>query len=178
MYAFGGYGTHFGKLNIPRAIALFNDELFVADAINHRIHTFNTGGNPLRVVGSFGTGPGQLNAPVALAFDSKGNLHVADKGNARIQVYESQSGGWLGSYGARGTDAGQFSAPNSIVIDKNDFVYIADAATSSLSIFDSEGELVERRKPVLDSGVEAVPWRLHLSPDDTLLVTTTAGADT
>ncbi len=39
--------------------------------------------------GDQGSGPGEFNIPHALAFDSKGRLFVADRGNNRIQIFDS-----------------------------------------------------------------------------------------
>jgi hypothetical protein len=39
--------------------------------------------------GDHGSGPGQFNTPHSIAADAKGNIYVADRGNRRIQVFDS-----------------------------------------------------------------------------------------
>jgi sugar lactone lactonase YvrE len=60
--------------------------------------------------------------PHALAFDSKGRLFVADRGNNRIQIFD-QDGKFLEEWK-------QFSRPSGIFIDKNDVIYVADSESS------------------------------------------------
>ena len=40
-------------------------------------------------MGNAGHGPGQFNTPHNIAIDNQGNLYVADRGNARIQVFDT-----------------------------------------------------------------------------------------
>ena len=43
----------------------------------------------MKSIGSRGTAPDQFNTPHAITSDAKGNIYVADRGNSRIQVYDS-----------------------------------------------------------------------------------------
>ena len=40
------------------------------------------------VIGKLGSGPGELETPHSIAFDSRGRLIVADRGNDRIQILD------------------------------------------------------------------------------------------
>jgi DNA-binding beta-propeller fold protein YncE len=51
-----------------------------------RISVFDAHGLFLRTIGKAGTGPGEFRTPHAIAFDSAGNLVVADRSNHRVQV--------------------------------------------------------------------------------------------
>jgi hypothetical protein len=73
--------------NRPSAIAIApNADIFVADGhnsppnsqVNARIIKFSKNGKFIKTWGKLGTGPGEFNAPHALAFDSKGRLFVGD----------------------------------------------------------------------------------------------------
>jgi DNA-binding beta-propeller fold protein YncE len=57
--------------------------------------------------------------PHGLAFDSKGRLYVADRGNNRIQVFD-QEGKYL-------WEMKQFSRAAGLFIDKKDNIYVADS---------------------------------------------------
>ena len=51
---------------------------------------FDHNGEFLFCFGSNGEGNGQFNAPTGLAVDAQDNILVADWGNSRIQIFDSQ----------------------------------------------------------------------------------------
>ena len=64
---------------------------FISDGyINSRVAKVDKNGNWLKSFGEPGSGPGQLNTPHSIAADAKGNIYVADRGNRRIQVFDSE----------------------------------------------------------------------------------------
>ena len=66
--------------------------IFITDGyINHRLVKYDKNGRYLREVGSAirGAEPYQFNTPHGLAMDAQGNVYVADRGNARIQVFDN-----------------------------------------------------------------------------------------
>src|SRR5438045_4554819 len=60
-----------------------------------------------RVVGTYGSGPGQMAYPEGVAVDDLGRLFVADTGNNRIERFD-QAGVFLGEFGGFGFGEGQF----------------------------------------------------------------------
>jgi DNA-binding beta-propeller fold protein YncE len=65
-------------------------DVFVADGYdNSRVAKFNKDGDYLKTIGSRGNQPGQFNTPHTIAADAKGNIYVGDRGNSRIQVFDS-----------------------------------------------------------------------------------------
>jgi hypothetical protein len=105
----GGPGYDAGQFLHPRGLTLFTDpatqetRVYVCDAGNHRIQVLTLDGVPLGAFGGFGSGPGQFNAPtaIAVAFPEFGDpdiegeetaadplLVVADQRNNRLQVFE------------------------------------------------------------------------------------------
>ncbi len=90
-----------------------------------RIIKYDRNGNFLESWGSIGTAPGEFRTPHALAFDSRGRLFVADRGNVRIQIFE-QDGTFI-------TEWKQFGRLSGIFIDKNDVLYAADSESSAVS---------------------------------------------
>ncbi len=110
--------------NQPSAVAIGrNGDIFVADGhdanTNARIVKFTKEGKFIKTWGKKGTGPGEFDAPHALAFDSKGRLFVADRGNSRIQIFD-QDGAFIDQWT-------QFSRPSGLYIDRNDVIYVSDS---------------------------------------------------
>jgi len=100
-----------------------NGNVFVSDGhggdSNARILKFTKDGKFIKTWGKKGTGPGEFDTPHNLAFDSRGRLFVADRGNSRIQIFD-QEGTFLDQWK-------QFGRPSGIYIDKNDTLYAADS---------------------------------------------------
>jgi sugar lactone lactonase YvrE len=90
-----------------------------------RISKFKSDGTFVKSWGKMGTGPSEFRTPHALAFDSKGRLFVADRGNVRLQVFD-QEGNFLGETKA-------FSRLSGIAIDRNDVLYGADSESAATS---------------------------------------------
>jgi len=65
--------------------------IYVADGIgsNNRIAKFDKDEHYLKTIGQTGSGPAQFNKIHGLVSDAQGNLYVADAGNRRIQVLDS-----------------------------------------------------------------------------------------
>src|SRR5271168_4235896 len=63
---------------------------YISDGyINSRIAKVDKDGNWLMSWGEPGSGPGQFNVPHSIALDAAGNVYVADRGNHRIQVFDT-----------------------------------------------------------------------------------------
>ncbi len=64
--------------------------IFISDGYtNSRVVKYDKFGKFIKSVGSRGAAPGQMNTPHGLQVDAKGNVYVADRGNARIQVFDN-----------------------------------------------------------------------------------------
>ena len=84
----GSPGTGSGELSYPYDVAFPPGNatcLYVVEYGNHRMQKFTLEGKSLGCWGGPGTQPGQLNSPWALAVDSRGNVHVVDSENHRVQ---------------------------------------------------------------------------------------------
>jgi sugar lactone lactonase YvrE len=113
----------------PTAIVVAaNGDIFVADGHNacgcpnSRVVKFSAVGKFIKVIGKKGSGPGELDDPHSLAFDSQGRLFVADRSNNRIQIFD-QEGTSLATWK-------QFGRPSGIFIDKNDTLYVTDSEST------------------------------------------------
>jgi hypothetical protein len=66
-------------------------DIFISDGyINSRIAKADKDGNWIKSWGNRGTNSGEFNTPHNIAADAKGNVYVADRGNRRIQVFDSE----------------------------------------------------------------------------------------
>jgi hypothetical protein len=62
---------------------------YISDGyVNSRVAKIDQNGDWVMSWGSRGTGPGELNTPHSIAVDAAGQVYVADRGNARIQVFD------------------------------------------------------------------------------------------
>ncbi len=65
-------------------------DIFVADGSrNSRIAKFDKNGTFIKSWGTRGPAPGQFNVPHSIVVDAKENIYVADRGNKRIQVFDT-----------------------------------------------------------------------------------------
>jgi DNA-binding beta-propeller fold protein YncE len=63
---------------------------YISDGyVNSRIAKVDKDGNWLKSWGEPGDQPGQFNVPHSIAVDTQNNIYVADRGNRRIQVFDS-----------------------------------------------------------------------------------------
>jgi len=98
---------------------------------------------PARPLTQNGNGAGQqsdlFNRPTDVAWDSAGNIYVADGlGNARIAKFD-KNGKFIKSWGTRGAGNGQFSTVAGIAIDSQGNVYAADPGNKRIQVFDGDG---------------------------------------
>jgi hypothetical protein len=139
----GGLATA-ARLNGPRGVAFDSlGTLYIADQNNHRVRNVDASGFITTVagngiVGFSGDGglatAAQLNFPGDIAFDSLGNLYIADRSNHRVRKVETSGiittvagngvAGFSGDGGA--ATAAQLNNPIGVAVDSSDNLYISD----------------------------------------------------
>ena len=88
----GRDGADQGHFNKPTDMVILpSGDIFVSDGYgNRRVVHFDANGKYVKEWGQAGTGPGQFALPHSIVADSKNQLYVADRENARIQVFDTK----------------------------------------------------------------------------------------
>jgi hypothetical protein len=67
-----------------------DDNVYITDGyINSRIAVFDRNGSWVKSWGEPGEGPGQFSVPHSIVIDRENHIYIADRGNARIQVFDT-----------------------------------------------------------------------------------------
>jgi peptidylamidoglycolate lyase len=136
---------HFDK---PTDVAVAEDgSFFVSDGYgNARVLKFAADGTLLLTWGSPGTAPGEFDLPHGIAIDQHGRVLVADRSNARVQVFD-QSGKFLDQW--QGPELGR---PYAAAAGQKSRVFIADGGDqpkappdrAGVAVVDADGHLITR----------------------------------
>lgn len=88
----GQAGEGPSTFNKPTDVAVApNGDVFVADGYaNSRVAHFDRHGKFIKAWGSLGTGPNNFSIVHSIVLDSRSRLYVADRNNARVQVYDQR----------------------------------------------------------------------------------------
>ncbi|NJN19671.1 MAG: TIGR03663 family protein [Oscillochloris sp.] len=182
----GGFGNQSGQFYEPRGLAVdAQGNLYVADTWNARIVKFDPEG---RVLASWGSGdqdladgriatitdgtiagnqanPLGLFGPRGVAVDNQGNVYIADTGNKRIVVTDSE-GNYLYQWGSAGTELGQFNEPTNVAVDAQGQVYVADTWNGRVQIFGPDGSGQVGPIPIITWNVAG--WRPNTYDDPSI----------
>ncbi len=111
--------THF---NEPTDVAIAPDgAVYVSDGYgNSRVARFSADGRFLADWGERGTGPGEFDTPHGITVDTQGRVYVADRSNARIQVFDRR-GTFLAQW--KGAELGR---PWAVTSGPDGLVYVVD----------------------------------------------------
>jgi DNA-binding beta-propeller fold protein YncE len=138
-----GQGAAGNQFSFPFGVAFDpQGRVFVADDINQRVLRFGPQPDYKYKArwGHYGTGPGQLAYPRAIASDATGALYVTNTGNDRIDVFD-RSGGLLRSWGISGRGKGQFNAPLGVGVDANGVRAVADSINGRIELLNPDGSV-------------------------------------
>uniref|UniRef100_A0A7S4EUW3 Copper type II ascorbate-dependent monooxygenase C-terminal domain-containing protein n=1 Tax=Chrysotila carterae TaxID=13221 RepID=A0A7S4EUW3_CHRCT len=162
-----GAGTD--TFNKPTDVAVdpSSGEVYVSDGYgNSRIIVFSAQGVYLRQWGSHGSGQGQFNVPHSITLDTRGRVYVADRENARIQVFTTK-GDFVAEWPSR---VGAFKATARIMKEPFRAHVSSIFYSASLDIFVvTEGAGVVLRSP---SGCEVAQNSGMNWPHDAIILPT------
>ena len=99
-----------------------------------RVLKFDSDGNFIKTWGGKGNGPGEFDLPHSLVFDAQGLLHIADRNNARIQVFDAD-----GSYISESQHPG---APCGLFMGADQHIWLAHGHTGQIMKLDLDGHVL------------------------------------
>jgi DNA-binding beta-propeller fold protein YncE len=132
----GRFGNKKDQFQYPVGIAVNrNDGSFaVTDTGSCSVKVFNADYKFVRTFGTQAMSPGNFVRPKGIAFDSQGNIWVADAAFNNFQIF-APTGQVRMFVGSPGIGPGQFQLPNALYIDKNDRVYVGDQLNGRIQVF-------------------------------------------
>lgn len=143
VYQWGQHGTENGHFLRPQGLAMdAKDQLWVADASNHRIQVFDVSGDEpifVRTIGSTGADPGQLSYPYQVDVAEDGTLTVGEFGNHRIQQLDGDDGTAIRLWGGPGRQPGELHQPWAFAIDSTGSVHVVDSYNHRIQRFEWPG---------------------------------------
>jgi DNA-binding beta-propeller fold protein YncE len=113
----------------------------VTDTGDERVEVFGLDGSFHRAWGGTGSGPNQFIEPVGIAVSPAGQVFVADSGNARISIFDTQ-GAAVAQWQVPEWQNAQFFEPY-LVFDQNGLLYASSPQTGSVLAYDSDGNVVD-----------------------------------
>jgi tripartite motif-containing protein 71 len=130
----------FGRIDPVGIAADRGGALYLADAERDRVLAFDFAGRPTGAIGGYGTRTGSMRGVRGLAVTPRGEIVVAERGNARVQRLTSAGRGlasWpLPVRAGRGALA--------VAADDSGRVAVADEAAGRLWVFDRAGTMLAR----------------------------------
>lgn len=170
--SFGHKGNSPGEFNMPTDVALApNGDIYVGEyGGNDRISRFTPRYEFVQSFGGPDSGEARLQRPQALAFDTAGELWVADAGNHRICRF-STDGRLEATFGQRGSGPGELSFPYGIDFLSDGTLVVAEYGNNRIQHFSRTGECLgiwgsAGRAP----GQVAYPWAVAVGRDDVVWV--------
>ena len=142
----GRVGTDEAHFDKPTDIAVLpTGDIFVSDGYgNRRVVHFDKTGKYVNQWGRAGNKPGEFALPHSIVADSRGRLYVADRENARIQVFDTK-GKLLDVWS-------DIITPWGLCVTENDEIWVCGSSPV--------------RKEVAD---EAVEWLVTPAPDELVM---------
>ena len=172
---FGTKGSGNSQFTEPQDVALDSEgHVWVADAGNNRLQEFKvtekegkTTAEYLNQFSKLNETPVLMKSPDGMAFDSSGDVWVADTKSARVDELTS-AGKYVTSFGTEGTGNGQFKEPRGIaILGKGEAadVYVADTGNNRVQEFSIKGTFIrafgteagEERKLAKPHGIAVTP---------------------
>jgi DNA-binding beta-propeller fold protein YncE len=148
VFKFNSKGEYVGNLGAgvvdflrPAGITIGrNDYKYIADVLKNKITVFDDKDRYLMDFPEPAEAK-ELNKPVNMAVDSKGNVYVTDAFNFMVKIFDNK-GKLVRSIGSVGDGPGSFARPKGIALDSDGNIYVTDATFDNFQIFNQSGQLL------------------------------------
>jgi DNA-binding beta-propeller fold protein YncE len=132
----GKFGSKKDEFQYPVGVGVNRQDgsFAVTDTGSCSVKVFNADYKFVRTFGTQAMSPGNFVRPKGVAFDSQGNIWVADAAFNNFQIF-APTGQVRMFVGSPGIGPGQFQLPNALYIDKNDRVYVGDQLNGRVQVF-------------------------------------------
>ena len=151
----------------PRAVAIYNDEIYVVDTGNERVLVFGLGGEFVRAFGGWGDEPGRLREPVGIVISSVGEVYVADSDNARISIFTT-SGQPIRQFPVPAWTGGSYIEPY-LAIGGDGLLYATSRVSSSVEVFLPDGTAIDSLRDIGGNALQQ-PIGIAAAPDGSILI--------
>jgi DNA-binding beta-propeller fold protein YncE len=163
-----GRGGAEGKLQQPFGVALLQsnggqqETVLVTEAGNHRVSQFALDGTFVGIfasTGKKGSDNGEFDRPAGITvLGSSGEVAVADRGNHRVQIFDSE-GNYKRQFGTEGKEDGQFDRLSGLASDAHGNLLVV-GMTNRLQVFDPEGKHLCTRSDLglHDNSYKGIAW--------------------
>lgn len=123
--------------NRPTGLSFLpSGDFYVSDGyVNSRVVKYRKDGEYMLQWGKKGTGDGEFDLVHDVTIDSKGRVYVADRTNARVQVFDA-NGKFLGKWNDLGNPWGLFYAA------REDAIYMADGQNNRILKLNLDGQIL------------------------------------
>ena len=116
--------------------------VYLVDGVNNRIVVTNEEGSPQFTFGTPGDKPGQFLHPMGIDISKTGQVFIADTGNHRIQVFDSQ-GRFRSQFPVKKSAGENPPAPVDVqALDRKNYIYISDKDNHKIKVHHPDGEFV------------------------------------
>ena len=134
----GKPGVEIDLFNQPTDIAFSSSGyIYIADGYgNSRVVCLNSRGDFVRAWGRRGCSEGEFRIVHSIAVDKMGRVYVADRQNARIQVF-TPDGKFI-------TQWRHIGHPYSLFISPDQKLFVADGRANSIAVYDLDGRRLIR----------------------------------
>ena len=140
------YAVTSTRLNAPGGVGLAADgSTYVLETAGYRLLKFDADGQQVWAVGEAGVpgsdaqhlGSVSIGPRGSIAVDRQGRVYVADTGNARVQVFNSD-GTWNRSFGSLGAGDNQFNCPSGVAISPaTEDILVVDTCNERVQVYNN-----------------------------------------
>lgn len=114
--------------------------IWLVDKREKRLLKLDENGKRILSVGSSGSKEGYLSDPTDISISKKGIIYVADRGNERVQAFNTD-GIFLSVIGKEG-GGGSMESPVALALDRDDNLYVLDDNKNTVSLYSNDGRML------------------------------------